>query len=66
MIRQKKKILRVGVLWDRTVEAIKAYQAEQKNDTDNLFITDIGTPINAHRIRCLQFPSLLQLDEHQA
>lgn len=42
--RTKTGILRVGVLWDRTVTAIREYWAEQPNDTDFVFLSGLGQP----------------------
>jgi len=42
--RRKTGIARVGVLWKRTVRAIKAYQAEEPHHSEYLFVSREGKP----------------------
>ncbi|MFA5866054.1 MAG: tyrosine-type recombinase/integrase [Phycisphaerae bacterium] len=51
MDRRKTGVLRVGILWDRTVEAIQAYLDECNPKSETLFVTEFDTPITHHGIR---------------
>ncbi len=52
MYRGKTSVIRVASLWNRTVQAIQAYQNDSPdNNTDYLFISRIGTPYRAERVR---------------
>jgi len=51
MRRTKTKILRVSCLWDRTTRAIEAYLEEKPHNSPTLFLSNIGTPLRAEKIR---------------
>ena len=48
--RPKTGVIRAAVLWDRTVEAIKAYQAKEPHGSDFLFISETGLPYNSNHL----------------
>ena len=49
--RTKTGIIGVAVLWDRTIKAIEEMIAENKNDTDFLFLNNAGNPIKPRNIQ---------------
>ena len=48
--RSKTGVIRAAVLWDRTVEAIKAYQAKEPHGSDFLFISETGLPYTSNHL----------------
>jgi len=42
--RTKTGVPRIGVLWQRTIDAIKAYQDEHPHDFETVFVSEIGRP----------------------
>jgi integrase len=49
--RGKTRTARVAVLWDRTVKAIRAYQAAEPHNAPTLFITQYGSPYSEDGLR---------------
>ena len=50
MGRGKTGVPRVAVLWRRTVEAIKAYQAEARHESSYLFVGRTGQPYDGNHV----------------
>lgn len=50
MRRRKTNIVRVASLWQRTVEAIREYQAIKPHDSEFLFVSQNGAPYDANHI----------------
>ncbi len=48
MDRGKTGVPRIAVLWERTVEAIREYQAGSRNESEYLFVSATGAPYNAN------------------
>lgn len=42
---------RIAKLWDRTVEAIREYQRQSPQQSENLFVTEDGTPMSGELLR---------------
>jgi len=51
MPRPKTGIIRVAVLWDRTIAAIKEVLATRKSDSEFLFLNHCGNPMQPRNIR---------------
>ena len=50
MDRPKTGVPRIAVLWERTVNAIRAYQAEYRHDSAYVFVSATGLPYNANHM----------------
>lgn len=48
--RKQGRVIRCAVLWQRTIEAIRAYQQSQPHDYDRVFVNDNGTPYASGRV----------------
>jgi integrase len=51
--RRKKggRILRVAILWERTVNVLTKYWTEQNPDSESVFLSEWDTPLSANKIR---------------
>lgn len=48
--RSKTGIIRAAILWDRTVEAISAYQKKEPHDSEFLFVSETGLPYDSNHL----------------
>jgi integrase len=48
--RNKTGVTRIAVLWQRTVDAIRGYQAERPHDSPYLFVSQTGAQYNSNHV----------------